>query len=213
MEYRVALFNLDGNGKPLRISGYAAVWNQPSEDLGGFVEYVMPGAFTDSIQNDDVRALFNHDNNKVLGRSKNGTLKMVEDSLGLHFEVVPPEVSWVKDLAESMRRGDINQCSFGFKTLRDSWSRDHAIRHLEKAKLSDVSVVTQPAYPQTSATVQTRSWIAGRGGESRRERLARLVREVNRDAARLGVDIRPAAAQLPAKFIIAMDTERLMWGC
>src|ERR1043166_488139 len=79
-----------GPGKTLRISGHAAVFNQLSEDLGGFREMVMPGAFSKSIKNDDIRALFNHDSNLVLGRNKAGTLSLSEDPTGLMIDCQVP---------------------------------------------------------------------------------------------------------------------------
>lgn len=142
---------IEGDGKPL-IHGYAAVFNQKSEDLGGFREYVKPGAFTKTLQESDVRCLFNHDPNYVLGRTSNGTLKLVEDDLGLHYEVDPPDTGWARDLCASIKRGDIDQSSFGFKTVKDEWHTEggEQVRYLQECRLFDVSPVTQPAYPQTS---------------------------------------------------------------
>lgn len=143
-----------------RIEGYAAVFNEWSEDLGGFREKIRPGAFAKTLQEADVRALFNHDSNYVLGRNRAGTLELAEDTRGLHFRVTPPETTWAADLLQSVRRGDINQASFGFRTIRDEWKRatetgDIARRELIEVELYDVSPVTFPAYPATS--VQARS--------------------------------------------------------
>jgi HK97 family phage prohead protease len=146
----------DNNGKPL-IRGYAAVFNQLSEDLGGFREQLSTGAFTDAMQNSDVRALINHDANLVLARNKSGSLAMREDAAGLYVEITPPDTNAARDLIELMKRGDVNQMSFAFTVAREdqTWTREGTgpwLRIIKKvARLYDVSVVTYPAYPQTSA--------------------------------------------------------------
>lgn len=151
----------EGVDQVRRIEGHAAVFNQLSEDLGGFRERIEPGAFAKTIQEADVRALFNHNANYVLGRNRAGTLRLDEDRHGLWFSVDVPETSFGKDLVESVRRGDVNQCSFGFQTVKDDWEADDAggsgvVRTLKEVKLFDVSVVTFPAYAQTSAAVRAR---------------------------------------------------------
>ncbi len=140
------------------IGGYAAVWNQYSLDLGGFTEIITPGAFKDTIQNDDIRALLNHDSNFVLGRKSAGTLAMMEDDHGLKVQIKLPATTWAQDLRESMQRGDIDQMSFQFRPVDDNWKTDPdrgPVHELHKASLLDVSVVTFPAYPQTSATARS----------------------------------------------------------
>lgn len=142
-----------------KIVGYAAVFNEWSEPLGGggFREIIRPGAFSKSIKTADVRALWNHDPNYVLGRTKSGTLKLTEDEKGLAIEITPPNTTWAKDLLESIRRGDVDQMSFGFRTVKDRWSSENGqtIRELLEVELFDVSPVTFPAYPQTSVTVRS----------------------------------------------------------
>lgn len=142
-------------GEP-RFVGYAAVFNELSEDFGGFREKVLPGAFTDSIGTDDVRMLFNHDPNYVLARNKSGTLKLKEDNHGLYYEAIPPNTQWAKDLLESVKRGDISQNSFGFIVPDDGFEYDSKTktRSLKKAKLLDVSIVTYPAYTGTRVEVR-----------------------------------------------------------
>ena len=139
------------------IEGYAAVFNQLSVDLGGFREWIRPGAFAKTIREADIRGLFNHDSNYVLGRNKSGTLKLFEDDYGLGFSAKPPEAQWASDLRESIRRGDIDQASFQFRTIEDNWTEKDSAheRELIEVKLYDVSVVTFPAYPQTSVSART----------------------------------------------------------
>lgn len=147
----------EGDG-PKKIHGYAAVFNSWSVDLGGFRERIAPGAFAQTIQGADVRALFNHDPNYVLGRTKSGTLSLREDSKGLATEVDPPDAQWARDLVTSISRGDIDQMSFGFRTVKDQWAaQDKALqeRTLLEVELVDVSFVTYPAYARTSAGVRT----------------------------------------------------------
>jgi HK97 family phage prohead protease len=145
--------------KPRRILGYAAVFNSMSEDLGGFREMIEPGAFANTIREDDVRGLFNHEPTLILGRSTNGTLILVEDDVGLRYEIVPPETRYAEDLFVSIDRGDVDQSSFSFRAVEESWrepSEDQPLptRILREVQLFDVSPVTFPAYPTTTAQVR-----------------------------------------------------------
>ena len=153
-------------GKPPRIVGLAPRYGVWSDDLGGFVERFEPGAFTKTLQESDVRALFNHDANYVLGRTKAGTLGLTDQRQGLHFEVEPPTTTWAADLLVSMGRKDIDQTSFSFRAIKDEWTEPEKDgqpyrRVVREAKLYDVSIVTFPAYP--SATAQVRSAMAAAG--------------------------------------------------
>jgi HK97 family phage prohead protease len=140
-----------------KIVGHAALFNSLSQDLGGFREQIAPGAFADSIKSDDIRALWNHDPNYVLGRNKSGTLILKEDKQGLAIECTPPDATWAEDLLVSMRRGDVDQMSFGFQTIEDHWDETEGgyVRTLLKVKLFDVSPVTYPAYTETSVAVRS----------------------------------------------------------
>ena len=143
-----------------RIVGHAAVFNQWSEDLGGFREQIAPGAFAEAINADDVRALFNHDTNQVLGRNRSKTLTLLEDSRGLMSEIILPDTQLARDLEALMKRGDINQMSFAFHVNKEdqTWKKageEPWERTITKvSRLYDVSVVTFPAYPQTDAAVR-----------------------------------------------------------
>jgi len=150
-------FRVENKEGKAQISGYAAVFNELSDDLGGFREKIQPGAFSEAIQRDDVRALWNHDSNYVLGRNKAGTLKLSEDERGLHYVVDLPDTQWAKDLSESIKRGDVTQSSFGFIVDSDEWAKQdgETVRTLTKVTLFDVSPVTYPAYPQTSTSARS----------------------------------------------------------
>ncbi|HEC61774.1 MAG TPA: HK97 family phage prohead protease [bacterium] len=144
---------------PDHLEGHAAVFDQLSEDLGGFREKIEKGAFKKTIRKSDVRALLNHDSNFVLGRTKAKTLKLKEDDVGLFTRIDPPDTQWARDLMESIERGDISQMSFGFRTITDHWEivNKENIRTLKEVELFDVSPVTFPAYPQTD--IQARSLL------------------------------------------------------
>ena len=153
------------------IVGYAAVFNQLSENLGGFRERIAPGAFRESLAaGDDVRALWEHDPQYVLGRNVAGTLTLAEDRQGLRVAIRPPATTWAADLMTSMRRGDVNQMSFGFSVPKggDSWEMVDGtqIRTLKRVRLADVSVVASPADPTTSAEARARAQVSEQSGGS-----------------------------------------------
>lgn len=160
MERRCVKSEIRSEPDTNKITGYAVVFNSLSEDLGGFREVVRPGAFKRTLNNNaDVRFLFNHDSNFVLGRNQANTLILSEDAYGLRIENTPPDTQWAKDLKESIKRGDINQMSFGFRVVKDSWGADpvdatRQLREILEAELFDVSVVTYPAYESTTVSVR-----------------------------------------------------------
>lgn len=140
------------------LEGHIAVFNQLSEDFGGWREKIEPGAFAESIGRDDIRALWNHENDLVLGRNTAGTLTLSEDETGLFFKNTPPETAWFKDRAVSIRRKDVTGASFGFYTESDQWEKMDGvdIRTLKKVTLVEVSPgVTFPAYPQTDVAIRS----------------------------------------------------------
>jgi HK97 family phage prohead protease len=137
------------DGDTLTAVGYAAVFESTSQNLGGFVERVAPGAFRKTLQEADVRALFNHEPDHLLGRSTNGTLRMMEDDRGLRYEIDLPNTQLGKDVAELLRRGDLNSSSFGFRTISDNWTETadgYPMRRLTEVALRDVGPVSFPAY-------------------------------------------------------------------
>lgn len=164
----------ESKGKPT-IEGHSAVFGQYSEDLGGFVEIIESGFFDDVLEN-DVRALWNHNDDKILGRTTAGTLEISQDETGLFQRTYPPVVppdaaTWAQDALVSIKRGDVTQQSFAFRVKSlgrgddvdgDEWYvlGDKIVRRLKKGgcrQLLDVSPVTYPAYPQTNVSADTRS--------------------------------------------------------
>ncbi|PHZ02587.1 HK97 family phage prohead protease [Citrobacter freundii] len=155
--------------QPTRIIGYGSVFNSRSEPLWGFREIIKPGAF-DDVLGDDVRGLFNHDPNFILGRSASGTLKVSTDEHGLRYDIEAPDTQTIRDLVLApMLRGDINQSSFAFRVARDGerWFEDEegvVIREISRfSRLFDVSPVTYPAYPEADSGVRSlKAWQEAR---------------------------------------------------
>ncbi len=145
-------------GGTLTAIGYAATFNRLSSNLGGFVERVAPATFRSTLNQSDVRALFNHEPDHLLGRSSTGTLRLSEDEHGLRYEVDLPNTSLGRDVAELLRRGDISGSSFGFRTISDEWSETedgYPLRTLTEVALRDVGPVTFPAYSSTEASLRS----------------------------------------------------------
>lgn len=163
----------EGTGK---IAGYAAVFDKPTELWSGYYEVVRPGAFAKTIRESDVRALFNHDPNMVLGRNTAGTLRLWEDQKGLGYEIDPPDSEMARGLMASLKRGDITQSSFGFWVVKERRTEDleagRVTRELLECELQDVSPVTFPAYEETQAMVRSarEDWGIFEEGEEREER-------------------------------------------
>jgi uncharacterized protein len=151
-EFRMESAEQNGN----TIRGYAAVYNSDSEWMGGFYEQIATGAF-DGVMDNDVRAYFNHDENLLLGRVSSGTLRISTDKRGLFYEVDLPNTTYANDLAELMKRGDVNQSSFAFLIEKDRWEQRDGVtyRIIEKvSRLLDVSPVSQPAYPDSTSELK-----------------------------------------------------------
>ena len=186
------LFNIETRmeeGETMNVVGHASVYNTMSEDLGGFREIIAPGAFDNVLEN-DVRALINHDGNLILARTTSGTLKLSTDEKGLKYEFDMPETSYGKDLAISMKRGDVTQSSFAFTVENDNWETKDGmdVRTITKVKrLFDVSPVTYPAYPDADDLV-----IAQRGLSVYKEKQERLNEEkdlVKRSLLNLNIEL------------------------
>lgn len=175
------------------LRGYTAVFDSWSEALGIFEDFrekIAPGTFAKTITESDIRGLFNHETNLVLGRTRpdrdSNTLRVAEDSTGLEFEVEElPDSTIGRDVATMVERGDVDGCSFGFRTVADEWhyerpddapsveddERDgvtiEAWRTLTEVRLYDVGPVTYPAYPETTAEVRSKLAELKTGREQR----------------------------------------------
>lgn len=153
-----------GSGRT--ISGAAALFNQTSQNLGGFVEQIAPGAFTRTLQTSDVVALFNHDASQILGRMSAGNLTVEERDTGLFYDVTVPNTTTGSDAAENVSAGLVTGSSFAFRAIADTWSetdQGYPLRTVTEAALFDVGPVTFPAYLQTEqgdAALAVRSFCA-----------------------------------------------------
>lgn len=161
------------------ITGFAAVYYDPADPGTEYklwydtVERIRPGAFTRAIGGDDVRALFNHDPNHVLGRTKAGTLRLFDDAKGVRYEIDPPDTMSGRDTVTVLQRGDVSGSSFSFvpdrvtfEEVRQEDGSWRYIRWVEDVTLYDVGPVTFPAYPSTDAAAGVR---ADRGDDGRAE--------------------------------------------
>ena len=168
------------------IGGYAAVFNSETDIGGMFREKIAPGAFSPSL-NGDVRALWNHDTNHVLGRTKAGTLRLSEDNHGLAVEIDLPDTQAARDLRENMRLGNVDGMSFGFRVTKQEWDETGAIplRTIQEVELFEVSAVTFPAYEDTEIALRSLE-----GERSEREKA-----EHNAAAARARIAARKAESE------------------
>ncbi len=162
-------------GDEFALVGYAATFNSWSKDLGGFREQIGTTAFARSLRTGaDVKALFNHDPNNILGRTKSGTLQLSQDGKGLKFHCqLDKNSQYHRDLHASVKRGDIDECSFAFTVPAggQSWTdgpdpetgKQTALRTLLDVDLIDVSVVTYPAYNKTGVDARAVKLYASHG--------------------------------------------------
>jgi len=145
----------------MRFSGYAAVFNSASRDLGGFVEYIQPGAFARSLASrNKIMLLWNHDTSAPLASTRNGSLTLREDERGLFVEATLPDTTLGRDIAAQVRSGLTDSMSFGFQVKKDSWNPAGNERTLEDVSLFEVSLVTSEAYSATAGTVSVRNYVA-----------------------------------------------------
>jgi hypothetical protein len=161
----------DGD-QPAQLTGHAAVFNQWTEISswwGGSLwdERIAPGAFKKTISEADIRALWNHDDNVVLGRNKAGTLELREDDKGLAITLTPPDSEWGRPVLEAVRRGDVSGMSIAFQVMQEDWEygdkkkdpKAKTRRTIKEVKLFEVSPVTFPAYPQTDISARSETQI------------------------------------------------------
>lgn len=141
-----------------KMTGYAAVFNTDSVDFGWFKEQIAPGAFTRTLkEHPDVRAFVDHDPSKIIGRTKSKTLILRQDDHGLFAEIEPANTTVGNDVYESVKRGDIDGMSFGFRVISDKWEmRDgKEFRTILDVDLKEVSIVTLPAYQDTNISARS----------------------------------------------------------
>lgn len=144
-----------------RLVGLAAVFDKPSQDMGGFVEVIRAGAFRNALADaQQIRALYNHDENQVLGRVGAGTLRLEETREGLAFELDLPPTSYARDLAALVERGDVAGCSFAFRVREggERWTMNNAdepaLRELLDLDMTEITVTANPAYRDTSVALR-----------------------------------------------------------
>jgi hypothetical protein len=158
-------------GQPAQLVGHASVFNQWSRIADPWFgdlwdEQVAPGAFKKTIKEADVRALWNHDPNIVLGRKAAGTLTLREDEIGLAVTITPPDSEWGRPVLEAIRRGDVSGMSIGFQVVKEKWEHPDrkkdpdavSKRTIQEVKLFDVSPVTFPAFEGTDIAARSEDW-------------------------------------------------------
>ncbi|MEO1405376.1 MAG: HK97 family phage prohead protease [Pseudomonadota bacterium] len=151
IERRAAELEIRASGNTLE--GYAAVFDAPTT-IADFEEVITRGAFSGSLGRNDILGLVDHDPTKLLARTRNGSLKLAEDSKGLHFEIKLPDTSLARDIRALANEGSIGGGSIGFNAERETWSGKR--RTLHAIDLREISVVSAwPAYPQTSVTARS----------------------------------------------------------
>lgn len=149
-------FETREESEDIYISGYFSVFNSDYEIFPGATESIDPGAFDGALA-DDIRCLVDHETRLVLGRNKSGTLNLKTDSRGLWGEVkINKNDSDAMNLYERVKRGDVSQCSFGFNIESEEFEDRGETVHwtIKKVKLFEVSVVTFPAYEETSVSAR-----------------------------------------------------------
>lgn len=162
LETRIFDFDLElrEEGDEMSLTGYAALFNSRSENLGGFTEIIAPGAFGRSLKSrNDVKLLWNHDTSAVMGSTRAGTLELMEDERGLRVKAKLPNTTYGRDAKELIKRGDVTGFSFGFSMPGkggDDWNSEGTERTLKSVRLHEISLTAFPAYTETNGTAQVR---------------------------------------------------------
>lgn len=168
------------------VAGYAAVFGEVADIGGYFEEMIVRGAFTETLKTADVRAYFGHDRGRVLGRTAAKTLRLKEDSKGLAVEIDLPDTTDGRDAATLIERGDVTGMSFGFAVLRQEWDEtvDPPRRSILAVELSEVSIVSEPAYEGTTIALRSleeaRKQPAHPAHQRISERRARMEQRIRR---------------------------------
>ena len=191
-------FETRDDDKP-RIVGLGAVYYDGTPETEyelwtGGVERILPGAFTRAVKEDDVRGLFNHDSNLVLGRNSAGTMLLADAAEGLAYDITVPDTQIGRDLAESIRRGDVTGSSFSFIVTDETWSKEDGveIREIKGVQLFDTGPVTFPAYEATTAGVRSADALA----DARASHDAWQKKTTDRSRRARAIDIAARLAQL-----------------
>lgn len=160
-EVRLASFEIEerAEGQSPKFKGYAAVFDTPAQIGDYFIERIDKGAFAAALNKSDIHAVYNHDANWVLGRNKSGTLKLIEDDKGLYVEIDPPNTQQARDIMELVKRGDVDQMSFGFNMVggAETWddTGELPVRTIHKfGELFDVTITPRGAYSETSVSLR-----------------------------------------------------------
>ncbi|WP_039793727.1 HK97 family phage prohead protease [Paenibacillus elgii] len=166
------------------VTGYVVKFNQRSSLIWGeFYEKVAKGAFARSLQENTIKALWNHRSDFVLGSTKNQTLRLWEDDIGLRFELDLPDSTWGRDAFESIRRGDVDGVSFGFNVRKDAWTflseEDVYERTLVDVNLFEVSPTPFPAYPDSEVNQRSIEEMPIMSREKRRLEKEKLLIELD----------------------------------
>ncbi|WP_010293542.1 HK97 family phage prohead protease [Clostridium senegalense] len=169
------------NSEQKTIEGYVAKYNAESQILRDwwgdeFVEVIADGAFDNAIRNNTIKALYNHNTDYVLGSTKSQTLRLESDNIGLRFEIDLPNTQVGNDLYESVKRGDIDGNSFGFRVLNDKWSEIEKYgkkimkRTLLEVELFEISPTPFPAYEDTEVDCRSLEKFKMKTGSSEEEK-------------------------------------------
>ncbi len=186
-------FEIRESGDGMTFEGYAAVFNSDSSPLP-FIERIAPGAFTRSLKaRNDIKLLWNHDTSLVLGSTRAGTLRLIEDSFGLKAIASLPDTQAGRDASVLLKRGDVSAMSFGFTVPAggDSWDKSGNVRTLNQVSLHEVSLVAFPAYGSTTGTTSVRSVEPGIDANTLADALLKLElgEELEADQATLVTEV------------------------
>jgi HK97 family phage prohead protease len=192
--------------KPMTLRGYAVVFNQWANIGGRFQERVSPGAFSQTLQENDQVALWNHSDQHPLGRRSAGTLKLLEDKHGLHAEIrLNPKISFHKDVFEAVKDGTIAGMSFRFSVPQggETLERDERNglrRTITAATLYEVSPVTFPAYSETEISARASEYL---------ERMADAIPPARDIPKSTYVELPPAPPRMTPEARALFETERI----
>ena len=183
-EFRNSPLNIIGKDKEnkdeLILEGYINKYNTRSEFMG-FFEEIERGAFNKSIESDAfIPMLYNHDDDKILGSTRSGTLKLISDDIGLKFTLkMNPNISYTRDVYELIKSGDVKGCSFGFIVNQDEWrTLDNGadLRIIKELTLYEVTITPYPAYKTSEVDCRSyNDFIANKEKQEKEEFLKRKL--------------------------------------